>query len=85
MRNRVSILLSFAVRRDYRASNPCARLEQVTPPAKTPQILTPQELEICSRWFASNPRALGWFARSARMPGDWYDGVGFRSVLPPGQ
>ena len=65
MRNRVSILLSFAVRRDYRASNPCARLEQVTPPAKTPQILTPQELEICSRWFASNPRALGWFALSA--------------------
>ena len=58
MRNRVSILLSFAVRRDYRASNPCARLEQVTLPAKTPQILTPQELAICSRWFASNPRAL---------------------------
>ena len=37
MRNRVSILLSFAVRRDYRASNPCARLEHVTPPRKRPR------------------------------------------------
>ncbi len=47
LRTRLSILFNFAIRRGYRADNPCARLESVKVTKKPPAIFTVKQFQKC--------------------------------------
>jgi integrase len=64
LRTRLSTLFKFAVRRGYRADNPCARLETVSVPVKPPVVFTLGQLEAALGFFRGRPRASAWFALS---------------------
>lgn len=64
LRSRLSTLFKFAVRRGYRADNPCDQLEAITTPHKTPHIFTLAEAKKSIEWLKLNPRSLAWFALS---------------------
>lgn len=62
LRARLSTLFRFAVRRGYRADNPCDRLESVKVTKPPPVILTVQQTKQCLDWLGSKQsRAFGWF------------------------
>ncbi|MEI6196091.1 MAG: hypothetical protein WCS42_17360, partial [Verrucomicrobiota bacterium] len=65
IRARLSTLFQFALRRGYRLDNPCARLENITLAARTPEILTLKEIRQCLTWFKTHPRPMAWFVLSA--------------------
>lgn len=50
--HRLSTLFSFAVRREWIADNPCARVERIMLERKTPRILTPEQ---CRKLFRKTP------------------------------
>lgn len=64
LRSRLATLFKFAVRRGYRADNPCDRLEAITRAHEPPAILSIPETKKCLDWLAANPRLLAWFALS---------------------
>lgn len=64
LRARLSTLFKFAVRRDYRADNPCARLEPIKVTAKPPAILSVEQTEKLLKWLKKHPRSLAWFVLS---------------------
>ncbi|HOC00269.1 MAG TPA: hypothetical protein PKM43_16185 [Verrucomicrobiota bacterium] len=62
LRARLSTLFRFAVRRGYRADNPCDRLESVKVIKSAPAILTVEQTKKCLDWLdAERWRVLGWF------------------------
>ena len=62
LRSRLSTLFKYAVRRKYRADNPCDQLETVSHVAAPPEIFTVKEIEKALKWLLKNPRSLAWFA-----------------------
>ncbi len=60
-RARLSTLFRFAVRRGWRADNPCDKMEPVTHRAPPPAVLKPEQVRLCLAWLVKHPRALGWF------------------------
>lgn len=59
--NRLSTLFSWAVRAGVLAENPCRRVERVTPEAKVPVILSPEQAHRALAWTrAEAPRHLAW-------------------------
>lgn len=60
-RARLSTLFNYAVRRGYRADNPCNRLETVTYHKPSPKILSPMQTGRCLVWLRKNPRVMAWF------------------------
>lgn len=65
VRARMSTLFKFAMRRKYRADNPCAQLETIIYRKPPPQIFTIAEIQMAVRWLKANARhGLGWFALS---------------------
>ena len=65
IRARLSTLFQFALRRGYRLDNPCARLENITIAARTPEILKLKEIRSCLKWFKKHPRSMAWFVLSS--------------------
>lgn len=65
LRTRLSTLFKFAVRRGYRADNPCNQLETITAPPLPIEVLTVNETVKCMGWFKDHPRAMAWFVLSA--------------------
>jgi integrase len=62
LRARLSTLFRFAVRRGYRADNPCDRLESVRTVQTPPAVLTVEQTGKCLAWLdAKGSRAFGWF------------------------
>ncbi len=62
LRARLSTLFRFAVRRGYRADNPCDRLESVKVVKTPPAILTLEQVKQCLEWLdAKRSRAFAWF------------------------
>jgi integrase len=62
LRARLSTLFRFAVRRSYRADNPCDRLESVKILKTSPTILTVDQTKKCLEWLdKKHSRAFGWF------------------------
>lgn len=62
LRARLSTLFRFAIRRGYRANNPCDRLESVKLIKNPPAILTVEQTRKCLDWLDSKrSRAFGWF------------------------
>ena len=62
LRARLSTLFRFAIRRGYRADNPCDRLESVKLIKNPPAILTVEQTRKCLDWLDSKrSRAFGWF------------------------
>ena len=62
LRARLSTLFRFAVRRGYRADNPCDRLESVKGLKTPPAILTLEQVKQCLEWLdAKRSRAFAWF------------------------
>jgi len=65
LRARLSTMFKFAVRRGYRADNPCAQLEAVTLIRKPPAVFTVKQFETAVKWLKKNsPECLPWFALS---------------------
>ena len=62
LRSRLSTLFEFAIRRGYRADNPCSRLEAITHTPEPPSVMTAKEVEKALKWLVLNPRSLAWFA-----------------------
>jgi len=62
LRARLSTLFRFAVRRGYRADNPCDRLESIKVVKTAPAILTIEQTRKCLAALDEKPRALAWFA-----------------------
>jgi len=65
IRARLSTLFKFAIRRGWRADNPCARLEPITVTKPPPMVFTVEQCEKCLEWLRLNPRAGAWFVLSA--------------------
>jgi integrase len=62
IRARLSTLFRFAVRRAYRADNPCDRLESVKIHKDPPAILTVEQTRRCLEWLdMKRSRAFAWF------------------------
>ena len=62
LRSRLSTLFRFAVRRGYRADNPCDRLESVKIHHAPPSILTVEQTKKCLEWLdKERSRAFAWF------------------------
>jgi integrase len=62
IRTRLSTLFRFAVRRAYRADNPCDRLESVKIHKDPPAILTVEQTRQCLEWLdTERSRAFAWF------------------------
>lgn len=62
LRARLSTLFRFAVRRGYRADNPCDRLEAVKIHREPPAILTVEQTKKSLEWLQTKrSRAFGWF------------------------
>ena len=62
LRARLSTLFRFAMRRGYRADNPCERLEPVRILRAPPTILTVEQTKKCLEWLETErSRAFGWF------------------------
>jgi site-specific recombinase XerC len=65
LRARLSTLFKFAMRRRHIPANPCAQLEAITVPKKSPAIFTPFQFGKAVLWLRRRrPRALGWFVLS---------------------
>jgi integrase len=65
LRARLSTLFKFSMRREYRADNPCARLEAITVPHEPPRVFTPEQAGSCVQWLRANAKhALPWFILS---------------------
>jgi integrase len=65
LRNRLSTLFTFCIRRGYRTDNPCARLEPIKVPYKPPKIFTADQFKTAVTWLVANvPAGLAWFALS---------------------
>jgi integrase len=65
LRARLSTLFKFAVRRGYRADNPCDRLESAAAAHVVPEVMTVEETVTALDWFREHPRAMAWFILSA--------------------
>lgn len=64
-RARVSTLFKFAVRRGYRADNPCERVESVTYVKPRPKVFTAAAFTTAVAWLRQHaPHGLAWFALS---------------------
>jgi integrase len=62
LRARLATLFRFAVRRGYRADNPCDRLESIKVLQRPPSILTVGQTKKALVWLdAKQSRAFGWF------------------------
>jgi integrase len=62
LRARLSTLFRFAVRRGYRADNPCDRLESVRVGKSAPVVLTVDQTKACLDFLdAKKSGALAWF------------------------
>jgi integrase len=62
LRARLSTLFRFAVRRGYRADNPCDRLESIRIIKTPPVVLTVDQTRKCLEWLnTQRSRAFGWF------------------------
>ena len=62
LRARLSTLFRFAVRRGYRADNPCDRLESIRTVKTPPTVLTVEQTRKCLEWLdTKRSRAFGWF------------------------
>lgn len=65
LRARLSTLFRFAVRRGYRADNPCDRLESSKTVKSSPAILSVDQARKCLDWLdTKRSRAFGWFVRT---------------------
>lgn len=62
LRSRLATFFKFAVRRGWRADNPCALLEPVRLVRQPPRIFTVDEVERALDWLRTRPKAFGWFA-----------------------
>jgi integrase len=62
LRARLSTLFRFAVRRGYRADNPCDRLEPIKAVKSPPEILSVEQTTKCLKWLdTERSRAFAWF------------------------
>lgn len=65
LRGKLSTLFNFAIRRGYRADNPCDRLESVKLIRKIPEVFTVAQIKAAVKWLAKHePDGLPWFGLS---------------------
>ncbi len=61
LRSRLATWFRFAVKRGYRADNPCERLETIRLRRGAPRVFTLPEVTKALGWLQVHPRALAWF------------------------
>jgi site-specific recombinase XerD len=65
VRARLSTLFEFALRKRYRADNPCKLVEKVFYHKPPPQVFTIAQVKLAVKWLrAKAPHGLAWFALS---------------------
>lgn len=65
LRGKLSTLFNFAIRRGYRADNPCDRLESIKVPHHSPAVFSIEQIKTAVAWLKKkHPAALPWFALS---------------------